>query len=115
MLLEHIVEKWRLSASGGGVQATQFAEALETASPASDAGYSDDVGASGDADDMHHIQDPLLARSQVPVNRAPLREALPPRRDVPVSPMAPGSSQTQSGGALRSLRERLSSQRPPSR
>jgi DNA helicase HerA-like ATPase len=114
MLLEHIVEKWRLSASGGGAQATQFAEASETAGAASDAGYSDDVDASGDADDTHHIQDPLLARSQVPVNRAPLREALP-RRDGPASPMASGSSQTQSGGALRSLRERLSSQRPPSR
>jgi DNA helicase HerA-like ATPase len=114
MLLEHIVEKWRLSASGGGAQATQFAEASETASAASDAGYSDDVDASGDADDTHHIQDPLLARSQVPVNRAPLREALP-RRDGPASPMTSGSSQSQSGGALRSLRERLSSQRPPSR
>jgi uncharacterized protein len=114
MLLEHIVEKWRLSASGGGVQATQFAEASEMASAASDAGYSDDVDASGDADDTHHIQDPHLARSQLPVNRAPLREALP-RRDVPASPMTSSSSQTQSGGALRSLRERLSSQRPPSR
>ena len=48
MLLEHIVEKWRLSASGGGAQATQFAEASETASAASDAGYSDDVDASGE-------------------------------------------------------------------
>jgi DNA helicase HerA-like ATPase len=116
LLLEHIVEKWRLSASGGGAQATQFAEALETASPASDAGYSDDVDTPGDADDTHHIQDPHLApRMQVPVNRAPLREALPPRRDAPASPMGSSSSQTQSGGALRSLRERLSSQRPPSR
>jgi hypothetical protein len=116
LLLEHIVEKWRLSASGGGVQATQFAEALEAAGPASDTGYADDAGATGDADDTHHIQDPLLApRMQVPVNRAPLREALPPRRDAPASPMGSSSSQTQSGGALRSLRERLSSQRPPSR
>ncbi|NJO22418.1 MAG: DUF87 domain-containing protein [Sphingomonadales bacterium] len=116
LLLEHIVEKWRLSASGGGTQASLFAEALESAGPAVEAGLSDEVAAAIDADDTHHVQDPLLAsRTQVPVNRTPRREALPPRRDVPASPVASTPSQPQSGGALRSLRERLSSQRPPSR
>ncbi len=116
LLLEHIVEKWRLSASGGGTQASLFTEALESASSAMEAGLSDEAAAAADGDDTHHIQDPLLApRTQVPMNRTPRREALPPRRDVAALPAASSPSQTQSGGALRSLRERLSSQRPPSR
>ena len=45
LLLEHIVEKWRLSASGGGTQASLFSEALEAASTISEAGYSDDGAA----------------------------------------------------------------------
>lgn len=115
LLLEHIVEKWRLSASGGGTQSTMFAEALEAASSASEGGYADDVAA-GDTEDTHHIQDPLLgSRMQVAVNRAPRREPLQPRRDVPAPPAASNPTQTQPGGTLRSLRERLSSQRPPSR
>ena len=116
LLLEHIVEKWRLSASGGGTQASLFSEALEAAGTPSEAGYPDDGVAAGDAEDTHHIQDPLLgSRTQAPLSRAPRREPLPPRRDVPASPAASIQPQSQPGGTLRSLRERLSSQRPPSR
>jgi DNA helicase HerA-like ATPase len=127
LLLDQIVEKWRLSASGGGTQAAMFAEALEAPGPtASEAEVSDEADthprrrhtdsvATGDANDTSYVQDPLLAPKQhTSVGRAPRREPLPPRRDVPAAAAPSAPSQSHCGGALRSLRERLS-QRPPSR
>ncbi len=133
-LLEQIVEKWRLSASGGGTeiiqQAALFAEALDAPGPSTaEVEFDDaaeahrqrqpsDFAATGDTEETHYVQDPLLpAKAHTPAasgGRGGRRDALPPRRDVSAVPPASSSSQTQPGGALRSLRERLS-QRTPTR
>jgi DNA helicase HerA-like ATPase len=126
-LLDQIVEKWRLSASGGGTeivqQAALFAEALDVPGSVADVSSDDeahaqlaDFVATADTEEPHYVQDSLLtARTPMPAasgGRSPRWDAIPPRRDVPTPASNP--SQTQPGGALRSLRERLS-QRTPTR
>ena len=127
--LDQIVEKWRLSASGGGTeiaqQAALFAEALDAPGSVTEVSSEDDAPAqrqladfvaTADTEEPHYVQDPLLtARTPMPAasgGRSPRWETIPPRRDVPTPASNP--SQAQPGGALRSLRERLS-QRTPTR
>jgi DNA helicase HerA-like ATPase len=132
LFLDQIVEKWRLSASGAGASpdaaTPDSAEPMEAAMPfrstASPSRYrqSDDaVPASGRLADLPHGEDAFFApmeRSEPAGagngNGNPRREFVASRREQPTAPAASHAGQGQVGGALKSLRERLS-QRTPSR